>query len=118
WVTGSEYEWTQHWRIALGLGLTESDLAGVREWRDHPDFGPAERAVLAAVDETLADGRIGDDTWDACLGHVSSDPRVLLEVISVVGVWGMVAAQLRTIGVPLEEGVAPWPPDGDGPRLR
>lgn len=115
WATGSDYEWTQHWRIALGLGVTESDLAAVRDWRSHDGFGPAERAVLAAVDETLAGGTLSDDTWQACLEHVSSDPQVVLEILAVIGVWRMVAAQLQTLAVPLEEGVASWPPDGRGP---
>ena len=115
WVTGSDYEWAQHWRIALTLGLSDSDLVGVRDWERYSGFGPAERAVLAAVDETLADGRVGESTWRTCRDHVSSDPAVLLEVLSVVGVWRMVAAQLLTLGVPLEEGVESWPPDGRGP---
>ena len=115
WVTGSDYEWTQHWRIALSLGLGESDLLGAREWRSHAGFGPPERAVLAAVDETLAAGSVSGPTWDACLQHVSADPAVLLEVLSVVGVWRMVAAQLLSLVVPLEEGVEAWPPDGRGP---
>lgn len=118
WVTGSDDEWTQHWRIALALGLGEADLLGARDWRSHAGFGPPERAVLAAVDETLARGSVSDETWDACLRHVSADPTVLLEVLSVVGVWRMVAAQLLTLGVPLEDGVRSWPPDGRGPGLR
>lgn len=27
WITGSEYEWTQHWRIATLLGVPERDLS-------------------------------------------------------------------------------------------
>ncbi|MGH9208448.1 MAG: carboxymuconolactone decarboxylase family protein, partial [Acidimicrobiales bacterium] len=63
WVTHADYEWTQHWRIALGLGVPEDDLLGVRRWPDYEGFGPAERAVLAAVDETLAEGTIGALGW-------------------------------------------------------
>ncbi len=47
WLTASEYEWTQHWRVAQGLGVSADDLLGVREWQSHRGFGPAERAVLA-----------------------------------------------------------------------
>ena len=61
WVTGSLYEWTQHWRVATGLGVVEADLVAVRDWKAH-GFGPAERAVLAATDETLATGTISADT--------------------------------------------------------
>jgi alkylhydroperoxidase family enzyme len=115
WATTSEYEWTQHWRIALGLKVSEVDILGVRDWRNHGAFGPPERAVLAAVDETLADGVISAATWDACVEHVADDPQVLLELVSAIGLWRMVSAQLRSLEVPLEDGVDPWPPDGRSP---
>lgn len=115
WTTGSTYEWTQHWPIALRLGATEDDLLGVRAWEDHHGFGPAERAVLAATDETLADGTVTSATWDACVEHVSPEPRILLELVSAIGLWRMVSGLLRTVDIPLEDGVHPWPPDGTAP---
>lgn len=115
WATGSVYEWTQHWPIALRIGATEDDLLGVRDWRAHDGFGPAERAVLAATDETLADGAISAATWDRCVEHVSPDPAVLLELCSAIGLWRMVSGLLRSTEVPLEDGVVPWPPDGATP---
>jgi alkylhydroperoxidase family enzyme len=116
WATNSNYEWTQHWRIALGLGLTEADVFGVRDWRSYEGFGPAERAVLAATDETVDSGTISDATWQALTEHVSDDRRVLLEIVSAIGVWRMVSSILRSLRVPLEDGVASWPPDGTAPR--
>lgn len=115
WATGSVYEWTQHWPIALRIGATEDDLLGIRDWRSHGGFGPAERAVLAATDETLADGTISDETWSACVEHVSPEPAILLELVSAIGLWRMVSGLLRSTDVPLEDGVAPWPPDGATP---
>lgn len=115
WATGSDYEWTQHWKIALGLKIDEADLLGVRAWRDHDTFGPAERAVLAATDETIADGAVSAATWQACVDHVSDDPQVLLELLAAIGTWRMVSGILRSLEVPLEEGVTSWPPDGVGP---
>jgi alkylhydroperoxidase family enzyme len=115
WVTGSDYEWTQHWRIALGLGIDDADLLGVRNWSHHRGFGPAERAVLAATDETIATGSLSDETWEACTLHVSDDPQILLELISAIGLWHMISGILRTLAVPLEDSVASWPPDGPAP---
>lgn len=116
WATRSDYEWTQHWRIAVGLKVPEADILGVRDWRNHEGFGPAERAVLAAVDETLADGAVSAATWKECVAHVSDEPQVLLELVSAIGLWRMVSAQLRTLEVPLEDGVESWPPDGQPPK--
>jgi alkylhydroperoxidase family enzyme len=116
WATGSEYEWAQHWRIAGGLGISEADVAAVRDWPAHDGFGPAERAVLAATDETITGGAISANTWAACVEHVSADPQVLLEVVSAVGLWRMISSILRSLDVPLEDGVELWPPDGQAPR--
>jgi len=115
WTTGSVYEWTQHWRIATALGLSPEELLAVRDWTDDPRFGPAERAVLQAVDDTMTHGMVERRTWEALHAHVGDDPEVLLEVVAAVGAWRMVAAVLRTLAVPLEPGVDPWPPDGSGP---
>ncbi|MHB8465139.1 MAG: carboxymuconolactone decarboxylase family protein [Acidimicrobiales bacterium] len=110
WVSGSEYEWTQHWRIATQLGVTEADLLAVREWRAS-DLGPAERAVLAATDETLDTGTISAETWRTCEELlVGAEP--LLELVVAIGTWRMFASVLRSLQVPLEEGVDGWPPDG------
>ena len=35
WVTGSCYEWTQHWRFAEAVGLPREDVIGVRDWRHY-----------------------------------------------------------------------------------
>ena len=67
WATGSVYEWTQHWRIALQLGVGEEDLLAVRDWRAHAGWSAADRAVLAATDETLERGAITAETWAECV---------------------------------------------------
>ena len=36
WVTGSAYEWTQHWRVATTAGLPPEDILAVRDWRRTP----------------------------------------------------------------------------------
>lgn len=121
WVTGSVYEWTQHWSIAGSIGVSEQDLLGVREWRAYPGFGPRERALMAAVDEVVRDGSISPDTWAQIVEHVTpaaadeSGDKTVLEVVAVIGAWRMVSTWLQSLGVPLEDGVEPWPPDGVAP---
>jgi alkylhydroperoxidase family enzyme len=115
WITRSDYEWTQHWRISLSLGIPAEDLLAVRHWEASDRFGPAERAVLAATDETVRDGMVGEATWRALTEHVSPEPALLAEVVHVIGLWRMVSSVLRTLGVTLEDGVDSWPPDGQEP---
>ena len=114
WRQGSLYEWTQHWRVARMLEIPEDDLAAVRDWKTSDRFDRADRAVLAATDETLAGGAISAATW-AELEAVVPDERARLEVVIAIANWSMFAQLLRSLEVPLEEGVDPWPPDGAVP---
>lgn len=117
WTTGSVYEWTQHWKIATDLGVPADDVLGVRTWAAYPGFGAAERAVLAATDETVRDGAVSAATWTALRAHVGDgSDALLLEVLGVIGCWRMVSSLLRSAAIPLEDGIAPWPPDGVAPR--
>src|ERR1700735_3827732 len=61
WVTGSAYEWTQHWRVATTAGIPPADILAVRDWRGSDRLTPADRAILTATDECLAGRTISDD---------------------------------------------------------
>jgi alkylhydroperoxidase family enzyme len=115
WLTACEYEWTQHWRVASRLGVTSDDLLGVRDWEQHDGFGPAERAVLAATDDVVRDGAVSAASWAACERELHSDKTILVELVTAISAWRMVSSILQSLDVPLEEGVAGWPPDGRAP---
>ena len=115
WLTACDYEWTQHWRVACGLGVPADDLRAVRDWSTHDGFGAAERAVLAATDEVVRDGSVSAQTWAVCERELGADSAVLVELVTAIGAWRMIASILHSLEVPLEEGVVSWPPDGDPP---
>jgi alkylhydroperoxidase family enzyme len=116
WATASSYEWTQHWRIALDqFGCSEEDLLALRDWENASHFGVAERAVLAATDETLATGTLSSATWEKCRAHVG-DETVCMELVASIATWRWISQFTRSLEIPLEEGVAPWPPDGLKPE--
>jgi len=115
WLTASDYEWTQHWRVALRLGVSADDLVGVQNWQAHNGFGPVERAVLAAADDVVRDGAVSGDSWAACERELGPDPAVLIELVTAIGAWRMIASILHSLKVPLEDGVDSWPPDGQPP---
>jgi alkylhydroperoxidase family enzyme len=114
WVTGSEYEWTQHWRVSKQLGLPDDALLAVRDWRASSELTAADRAVLAATDETLGTGTISPATWAACRREIPGD-EALLELVCAIGNWRLFSSLLRSLEIPLEDGVAAWPPDGRRP---
>ncbi len=116
WATAASYEWTQHWRIALDqFGCSEEDLLALRDWENAAHFGEAERAVLAATDETLATGTLSPQTWDRCRAHVG-DETACMELVAAISTWRWISQFTRSLEIPLEEGVEPWPPDGHRPE--
>jgi alkylhydroperoxidase family enzyme len=114
-ATGSAYEWFQHYRIATTqAGVTPEEILAVRDWSKSDLFGPAERAVLAAVDDTRELGKVSDAVWAECEQHLGK-PAVLIEMVVAIGNWIMFSQILQSLRVPIEDGAAPWPPDGKGP---
>jgi alkylhydroperoxidase family enzyme len=112
WATGSSYEWTQHWSIALErFGCTERDLLELRDWRRSEHFGAVERAVLTATDETIEHGAVSPETFAECAARLGST-AVCVDLVSAIGTWRLISQLLRSLDIPLEEGVAAWPPDG------
>ena len=76
-----------------------------------PDLGDNEKAVLQATDDVLDHGRILDETWALCSEYLASDAE-RIELVIAIGNWVMFSQLLRSLSVPLEDGVSPWPPDG------
>jgi alkylhydroperoxidase family enzyme len=114
WRTGSAYEWTQHWHVALRIGMTEADILSVRDWTRNDTLDAPAKAVLAATDETLDQGKISQATWEACKTHVGGEPE-LMEMVVAIGNWRTFSEVLRSLNIPLEDGVEVWPPDGMTP---
>jgi alkylhydroperoxidase family enzyme len=111
WVTGSVYEWTQHWRVATTAGIPPDDILAVRDWRASDRLTEADKAILAATDEALAGATIADATWAAVTKHIT-DSAQQVEFVVAMGNWTMFSMLLRNLNIPLEDGVAVWPPDG------
>lgn len=111
WVTGSGYEWTQHWRVAAEAGIPAEDILAVRDWRNATNLTPADRAILAATDECLEGKSISDATWAEVAKHVT-DPAEQVEFVIAMGNWMAFSLLFRNLRIPLAEGITIWPPDG------
>ena len=114
WVTGSVYEWTQHWRVATTAGIPPEDVLAVRNWRASDRLTAADKAVLAATDDSLAGKTISDTTWTEVTKHIT-DPGQQVEFVVAMGNWMLFSTLLRNLKIPVEDGVAVWPPDGKIP---
>jgi alkylhydroperoxidase family enzyme len=112
WATGSDYEWTQHWSVAQdAFGCTPEEILAVRDWQNAEIFGDAESVVMQATDETLATGAASETTIAACRELLDSDDAVL-ELVTAISAWRAISQIARSLDIPLEDGVASWPPDG------
>jgi AhpD family alkylhydroperoxidase len=104
-----DYEWAQHVILAERAGVRPEEIARVGE-PEAPDWKPVERALLRAAGELLADGRIGDDTWNALASEF--DDRQLMDVVFTVGTYALVAMALRSFDVQPEAALEPYLPGG------
>ncbi|MBT4490811.1 MAG: carboxymuconolactone decarboxylase family protein [Rhodospirillaceae bacterium] len=111
WRTGAMYEWTQHWPVSLRIGLTEEETLAVRDPANATCLGAAELAVIAATDDVLDNGAVGEASWQACAEHLASNEE-RLELVAAICNWNTFSIMLKSLNIPLEDGVAAWPPDG------
>lgn len=118
WATGSEYLWAHHYAPTVDVdlpGKRPADVLAVREGADHPGFGPAERAVMRAVDEMVRDDRISPETLDDLRSELANDGEVV-EICYVIAIWRALTTLMATFEVPLEPGYRAWAPDGRRPE--
>jgi len=105
--TGSRYEWTQHRKIARGLGISEDMLLAVKNWQQATCFDEIDLILLAATDEILATGMFSDASWNACR-RVLPSAGEQVEFVSVIAMFAALSMLLRALDVPLDtEGVEP-----------
>jgi 4-carboxymuconolactone decarboxylase len=105
-VRHAEYEWAQHVVLARDAGLSPEEIERVAEGPDADGWAPVDGALVAAVDELLADARIGDETWGALRGEL--DDQQLMDVVFTVGAYDVLAMAMRTFDVPLDADLTEW----------
>jgi 4-carboxymuconolactone decarboxylase len=97
----SGYEWTQHTRIGLQSGLTEDEIARLKQGAD-AGWSAADAVLIEATDELHADQFITDPTWAELRRHFSE--KQAMDVVFTAGQYTQVSMMLNTFGVQLDEG--------------
>lgn len=93
-LTACAYEWDEHVAIGKQAGLSEHDIAALRQGEADDDF---DRTALRAVDELVENTGLSDETW-AALGS-RLDTRQTMDFVFTVGSYHMLAMALNTFGV-------------------
>ena len=99
-LTGSEYEWTQHYSIALEAGVSHEQTEGISYWTNSTNFNDKERAVLQYTDEVAQNVEVKDETFRALQQHLNE--RSIVELTLSIGFWGMVARLLVPLQVDID----------------
>ena len=103
----SSYEWGQHVRLSLKLGIGRDEIDRVLAGAEAEGWSEHDAALLRAADELHDDSMVSDGTW-ATLAE-TYDERQLIELVMLAGQYHLVAFGLRSFGVPLDEGLEPLP---------
>jgi alkylhydroperoxidase family enzyme len=105
WQCRSAYEWQQHVPIALRVGLTPHEVAGVADDPAAGGFTERQRALLAVSDELLAERRLSDATWSAV--QASLRDREAIELCLLIGNYQGLASTIGALGIQVEQVQAP-----------
>ncbi|MFJ9628439.1 carboxymuconolactone decarboxylase family protein [Streptomyces sp. NPDC091280] len=99
--TDCAYGVVQHRPIALRAGVTADQLDALVELRaEEAEFDPVESAALAATEELLARRTLTDGTLGSLRKHLTD--RQVVEVITTVGYYTMLAGLLNGLGVDID----------------
>jgi AhpD family alkylhydroperoxidase len=102
--TSCDYEWGHHERMGRRAGLSEEEIARVREGAAAPGWSQRQALLLRAADELHANGGIGDELWTQLRGEL--DEVLLIELCMLVGHYEMLAMTLNTLRVQPDQAIA------------
>lgn len=103
-LNGARYEWLAHEPVARTAGLTDVQLAALREGGDTSVLSPLQRAVLDYTDAMTRQVTVPDAVFDALREHF--DDRRLVELTATVGTYNLVSRFLVALEVGAEEASA------------
>jgi alkylhydroperoxidase family enzyme len=94
---GSKFEYSQHRKFLRNTGYPEPKGADIPVWASSDLFSPAERALLAYVDElTLCAGRTQDATFERLQSHFSDSQIIEAAYVAAHYVaYGLLIKSLR-----------------------
>ena len=107
WLCGSEYEWSQHVRVARRVGMDDEDIRRIAIGTDADGWDPLGQLLVRAVDELHAEDSLSDTTWELLSEHYSVSE--LIDAVITVAGYRMVSIALNSIGTQLEPGRPRFP---------
>lgn len=85
----SRFEWDEHAGFCRREGISDDEIARIREGAGAAGWAPHEAALLQAADELHRDFRLAPETWSVLAAHY--DTAQLVELVYVVGQYTMLS---------------------------
>jgi 4-carboxymuconolactone decarboxylase len=101
WLNQAEYEFAQHELIARRGGLSDADIAHIKEGPKAAGLSAQEAALLQMADDLFENSVVSDATWTALSKTYSTEQ--LMDAVFTVGQYNMVSWALNSFGVPLDD---------------
>nr|WP_218936050.1 carboxymuconolactone decarboxylase family protein [Actinomadura citrea] len=110
----SDFEWYAHERIGRRQGLADEETDALREGRAPMLADVRERVVYEAAHQLVAEGDLADAVYTEAVATLGR--TALVELVTLVGYYQVLALQLRVfrVGVPDGEAAPEWPAAEDG----
>ncbi|HEV7626183.1 MAG TPA: carboxymuconolactone decarboxylase family protein [Streptomyces sp.] len=96
-LNGARYEWLAHEPVARGAGLTDAQLAALREGSDASSLSALQLAVLDYTDAMTRQVTVPDKVFEALRAHF--DDRQIVELTATVGTYNLVSRFLVALEV-------------------
>ena len=100
-LEGGAYEWRQHVPIALRVGLTPDEVAGVADGARSISFTQRQQTLLAVADELLDRHELSDATWGAVQATLRE--REAIELCLLIGHYQGLASAIGGLGIQIEQ---------------
>jgi 4-carboxymuconolactone decarboxylase len=100
-----QYEWNAHRKAAATAGVSEDTIQAIATGKRPAKLAADETAVYNFATELLNDHSVSDATFAAAKNAVGE--KGVVDMISVMGYYQMVAMLLNVDRYPMPEGVAP-----------
>ncbi|WP_421996239.1 carboxymuconolactone decarboxylase family protein [Reyranella sp.] len=101
WLNQAEYEFAQHEQIARRGGISEEDIARLKEGPKAKGWSAKEAALLQVADDLFENSVVSDATWETMSKSYSTEQ--LMDAVFTVGQYNLVSWALNSLGVPLDD---------------
>jgi 4-carboxymuconolactone decarboxylase len=101
WLCQSEYEWSQHARIATtSAGMTDAEVHRLAEGPQAAGWTDFEGTLLRMVDELRYDAMVSNATWTAL--HKEYSDQKMMEALYTAAQYQLVSMAMNSLGVQLD----------------